>query len=104
MRCAITRDRMSVGPPAGNGTMMRTVRSGNVFASGLCANALPARASMSSHSATSRCKIVMQAPRTNDPTKHRRARAREPQPQLALIDLDIGVADDHRQPLGLLLQ
>src|SRR5688572_18794794 len=30
--CAITRDRMSVGPPAGNGTTMRMVRLGYVCA------------------------------------------------------------------------
>src|SRR5258708_25346764 len=39
MRCPITRARMSVGPPAGNGTMMRMGRLGNALAASAASSA-----------------------------------------------------------------
>src|SRR5262245_54433633 len=98
IRCPITRARMSVGPPAGNGTMMRTGRSGKLFArSGPWANAPPVTRGSSSHRATSRCLSVIKTPAkvvgTAGPPKHRRRRMREPQPQLFLA---VGGARDVR--------
>src|SRR5262249_14920118 len=75
MRWAITRARMSVGPPAGNGTTMRTARSGNDRASDtVCAAALPPASSRAPNA------IHRRAPRMRSPGR----------------DLLYGAGGDHR--------
>src|SRR4029077_3126242 len=53
-RCASTRARMSVGPPGGNGTMIRTVRLGYVWLSSLRWAIAPAVASKPMSAAANR--------------------------------------------------